>query len=259
MKSWLKKFFKKESKTVCIVFVNRKDISAKCICDAVSSPFLARFFILLLTKASASFLLSSTLDSGLFQVNGDKAGLTAWGQPMQDGTTDTAFSTSAFVYSAFIDFAQNVTVTLCNQQQKRMKDGQQRSLLPTQTLAAILGDRAPFSLRAGEKGLSHTLPAEQPALQTLTPASIVVSLFPSYTAAPRLVSSSCMPRGWDDLIQGVSLWFTHCRPHHHADCLPAQGAAKPGTGAGGGEEGWEEFAPRSTAEANTLCNLILQG
>lgn len=95
IKSRIKKIYIKKSNNVCIVFVNRKDISTKCIFAAVSSLFLARFFILLLTRASVcSLLLSSTLDWGLFQVNGDTAGLTARGQPAQDGTTDTPFSAS---------------------------------------------------------------------------------------------------------------------------------------------------------------------
>lgn len=52
------------------MLVNRKDVSAKYIFDAVSSLFFSRFFIVLPTRISAySFMLSSSLDSVLFQVN----------------------------------------------------------------------------------------------------------------------------------------------------------------------------------------------
>lgn len=77
---------------------------------------------------------------------------------------------------------------------KRMKGGPQKLLLPPQTLADLLADQEPFALRAGEKG--HTLLAEQPALQTFTPASIVVGSFPCCIAAPCSLSSSHRPGGW---------------------------------------------------------------
>lgn len=137
---------------------------------------------------------------------------------------------------------------------KRMKDRQQRSL-PTQTLADLLGDQEPFALRAGKKG--HMLPAEQPALQTLTPASVAVGRFPFDIAAPRSLSSSCRPGGFNS----GCFCAVHSLPPppRRLPTSMAEGAGKPGTGVGGGEESWEVFSPRSTAEANTLRNLILQG
>lgn len=132
-----------------------------------------------------------------------------------------------------------------------MKDGQWGSLLPTQTLADILGAQAPFALRAGEKGLSHTPPAEQPPHPSWWAGSPSTLQFLARSPPP------ADPGDGVDLVQGVSVGFPHC--HCHADWRPAQGAAKPGTGAGGGKEGWEVFSPGSTAEANVLCNLILQG
>lgn len=54
---------------------------------AVSSPFLARFFIVLPTRISAcSFMLSPSPDLVLLQVVEDKGGLTGWDQPIQDGS-----------------------------------------------------------------------------------------------------------------------------------------------------------------------------
>lgn len=140
---------------------------------------------------------------------------------------------------------------------KKMKDRQQRLLLPTWTLADLLGDQEPFALHAGEKG--HTPPAEQPAaLQTLIPASIVMHWFPFYIAAPHSLSSSRRPgrQGW---LNSGCFCAIHWPPPCRMPTGMAEGEAKPGTGAGGGEEGWEVFSPRSTTEANTLCNLILQG
>lgn len=166
--------------------------------------------------------------------------------------------TPAGVYSAFIDFSQNVTVTLTTNSKKEV-EGTAEIAAAYPDLGRPPGHQEPFTLWTRQKG--HAPPAEQLALQTLTPASVVVGRFSFYIAAPRSLSSLHRPGrvpGWDR-FNSRCFGAVHSPPSPpcRLPASAAEGAAKPG--AGGGEEGWEALSPRRTTEANALCNLILLG
>lgn len=250
MKSWLKKI---KSKNVYIIFVNRKAISAKCIFAEVSSLFLDRFFIFLPTRAPGLIFFAQLLTWFKFVPGKGRQG---WANDV--GSAHAGWHhryglqhfTPAFVYSAFIDFSHNVTITLCNQQQKGWRtDSRDRCCLPRpwQTSWETRNPSLSVLGRSRQSGQLCKLSPQHPSWWAGSPSTLQL-----LAQSPPPVD----PGVGVDLIQSISVWFTHCH-HHHADCRPARGAAKPGTREGGGEESWELFSPRSTTEANALCNLIL--
>lgn len=173
--------------------VNRKHVSAKCIFAAVSSLFLSRFFIVLPTRTSAySFMLRSPWDSVLFQVNEDKGELTGWDQPVQDASIiqTSALHPSVCVFSfwLFRKYHRNTTLPSA----KRVKDRQERSLLPTQTLGDLLGDtRNPSPLCWGEG--AQAIERAAGFANHHSPASAVVGQFPFCIAGPRPL---LLPQTW---------------------------------------------------------------
>lgn len=139
-----------------MVFVNRKDISAKCIFAAVSSLFL--------TDSSHFYLQEPLLVLCLVPRrkgapgSGSEAGTqrqTCAEGRCRDGLQHLTVHKHR---RAFVDFSQNAPVkhaTNRGKKKKRVKDRQNRSLLPAETLASILQDQAPLCPQ--HWGATHTV------------------------------------------------------------------------------------------------------